>query len=803
MRDNLSPEFIAELSRQGCSPVQVAIFKFSTGNRALSDRVFEYAPGLYTEDLIESWGDMPRTANTAETLAGSGVPIPSCALTILNIGPDWFSGQISGITLEEVEVELWQYFRGIDDSYLIDRFVIQDNFQHGQGHLTLSLDLVSPLLASDPYIGTLDPVSNTYLGVPIGLIIGVPGILYGVNPYAKLDISLTGAETTIITDRDLLTADFVAPGSIEIGVNIVNYTGISGNNFTGCSRVASGAGAGQYITKVGHDYIFAFGAGPVSVAGPVYVDGESYTGDRDIRNDLNPVQVAFPDRLPGELAKPPSEYIDATLFNDYAEAALSIAANTGDVTIYCDRDLIEAGFVTPSSTIAIIDGLDGFFYTGISGNNFTGCSGVNGIFPVGAPVTMFWQSGSSLSVQVQPGDTTVYCDLDLFSAGFPAAGGFAQIYTNPGFDKFSYTGIAGNNFTGCSGIESTVSAGARVTQYSWMYTLPPGEIFDSSNPKVNGVPIGRDRFFYDSAVLDDLRVIIDYSLVKDGDEVEVRVSVFERSSSINVTLSIGDSESSDVSPADLIISMISKNKNLIIDQASFDAARIWFNDNGYVFNGFIPGDQRLLKTLLDMCQQCRSTLIHDNGYLYLKVNGISSQSSMLFWSERENTVAKNSIQVSRQRAEDTKNWIDVRYDTSDIQAGYQGGFTIKDQQSIDKQGRLQGTLDLYLIDDQVMANDIASYYLTDRKTPYTIITFKTYTEGFPLQIGDTVTLITRYSGFIIFKGRVVDTSPSFGSWKQKKMYHYNVTIAGYLPAAGDSGSTGHGAGLHGVQPHGL
>lgn len=735
MRDNLSPEFIAEFSRQGCSPIQVAIFKFSTGDRALSDRVFEYAPGLYTEDLIESWGDMPRTANTAETLAGSGVPIPSCTLTILNIGPDWFSGQISGITLEEVEVELWQYFRGIDDSYLIDRFIIQDNFQHGQGHLTLSLDLVSPLLASDPYVGTLDLVTNEYIGVSIGSLAGVLGVPFGVNPYAKITTSLSGGEPVIECDRDLVAVGFLATGGqIEIGWNIISYTGISGNNFIGCTNLTNPHSSGQYVTLYDHDYVFAFGTGPVDIAGPVFIAGEIYTGAYTIISDVSIVQVIFPDRLPNNiLEETPGVYIDAILDAGYPLARVNFPVSAGDPLVICDRDLTAAGF--PASGLLLLD-YELASYDSISGDRFyIGSEHINFDHPIDEYVMLY------------PLDSIFFLPSGVIDVTKPPTINSGVPYDN----DYTYGGTA----------ES------------------PTVTFPNSLPYLDG--IGNSRIYY----------------------TDVAVCMLDRQSFDDPLMNIGDQNSAGVNPADAILSIGYKNPRLLFDDASFSTARTWFNDNGYVFNGFIPGDQRVLKTLLDMCQQCRSTLIHDNGYLYLKVNGLSSQSSMLFWSERENTVAKNSIQVSRQRAEDTKNWIDVRYDASDIQAGYQGGFTIKDQQSIDKQGRLQDTLDLYLIDDQVMANEIASYYLTDRKTPYTIITFKTYTEGFPLQIGDTVTLITRYSGFIIFKGRVVDTSPSFGSWKQKKMYHYNVTIAGYLPTAGDSGSTGHGAGLHGVQPHGL
>ena len=179
MRDDLSPEFLAELEVPGRAPYQLAVFKFPSGDRFLSDREFEHSPGLYTEPVIESWGTLDKTASTANSIGGDGLPVSVVTLAIINMGPDWFSRIFSVDDPENVEVEIWQYFGALgDERYLIDRFVIQDNIAYSQSSLTVSLDLVSITMREDPYIGTLDPVTNEYFGVPIGSISGVPGTLY-------------------------------------------------------------------------------------------------------------------------------------------------------------------------------------------------------------------------------------------------------------------------------------------------------------------------------------------------------------------------------------------------------------------------------------------------------------------------------------------------------------------------------------------------------------------------------------------------------------------------------------------------
>ncbi len=77
-----------------------------------------------------------------------------------------------------------------------------------------------------------------------------------------------------------------------IDFDTISYSGISGSSFTGVSGVDSSHSSGQYLFVSNHEYLFAFGAGPVGVAGPVYVNGAAYA-DCTIYKDRNPVQVGF------------------------------------------------------------------------------------------------------------------------------------------------------------------------------------------------------------------------------------------------------------------------------------------------------------------------------------------------------------------------------------------------------------------------------------------------------------------------------------------------------------------------------
>lgn len=711
MRDDLSQDFLDELEAYGVTPVQVAVFKFASGYRYLSDRAFEYEPGEFAESLIDSWGELDRTASVSDTIAGSGVPVSVVSLSILNVGPNWFSSQFNNEPAEGVEVEIWQYLLGVTDKYLIDSYIIQDNISHSQSSITISVDLVSKLMYSDPYVGFLDENIKDYLGVSVGALSGVPGTPYGDNPYAKLAETIEPGATSILCDRDLLTAGFPVSGTIEIGVDTITYTGISGSTFTGVLGVEKSATTGRFVILQGHDYIFSFGSGPVESAGPVYVDGEIYSGPHSIDYTGPVVTVTFPDRLPykDQIIEPVYSYHEDSKELDYTDLNLVLSSHWE---------------LTPSRAELISDGNHGSYplIAELQGMNIT------------IPSNAVDVSGVA-ELKFESGDCRTKFRISTLEATFNYSYTFAtyrrQIY------KWD---LAGVNYLEIYGRNTQV--GDKL------------------------ISINKDTYVY--------RINVSWKIPEVVGET-IR-TFFD-----NPTINIGDPSIGGANPADAILSIASKNPLFSPDTDSFDTARAWFDTNDYEFSGFIPGDQRVLQTLNDMCLQCRSILIPRAGKYLLKVRQPLADIPIAqeYFSDTANDVSRNSIGVSQQRYADIVNDIDTRFDTNDLQAGYNASITISSSSSKDKFGTQKETLDFYLIVDETMADEVSNFWLNEWEEPYTIITFRGYLKAFPLEIYDVIGIRTKYSNLRYFKGHIINPSRNFGSWKRRKIDFHEITIAGY------------------------
>ena len=782
---------------------QLAVFIAPAGGRRyLSDRVFEVQPGVFSEALVESWGELSLSASTSASAAGNGVPIKTCTLSILNFGPDWFSADYIRTGITGTRVELWQYVGGgsAPDPLLIDTFLVQDNISYGQGASTVNVDLVSELMGNDPYVGTLDPVTNEYYGISLGALSGVPGTLYGVNPVAKILADVAPGSSTIQTDRDLAGENFPTSGQVEIGVWLITYTGISADTFTGCTGVEITLPSGQFITLAGHDYVFACGAGPVDTAGPVFVDGVPYAGSYTIDTTSNPVTVTFPERLPNILTVNPSESVSGTLLQETPDAIFSFGSGEQLGGVYTEDGLYE-----------------GVWYS-------TGTpEDVQITFPGGLPSVVIHHDDVEESVIVErkyyiedfevfAGATIQYDSVFGGYRLYPPSGGNAgDLYARVPYtgitipsDAYDINGFARTDMN--IGYAEAVWTLAGDGPHSAHSATTAGGLYDVDS--ADDVSAGNNEFKV-YALLDNLDpdvfilsewipsrpvvwISVFYKYISEPayDEIKVYNSVDiyidrhdSRDSFDSITLNIGDPSAGGANPADAILGVLSKNPTLATDSSSFDAARTWYDTNGYEFTGFIPGNQRMRKTLLDMCRQCRSMVYSRAGTVYLKVLGIDSSAPVqTYRSEAISTryaVSKNSITVQDQQFSDIVNSLDVRYDASDVQAGYQHSFKVADSGSVTRYKLQDDTFDMYLVSDAAMASDVADYDLSTRAYLYTLVSFTTYLDAFPLEIYDQVALVTRYSKIVYFKGRVVNVQREFGSWKRKQMDRHKITIAGY------------------------
>ena len=730
MRTDLSVEFLEELEKPGRSPYQLAVFKFSSGDVYLSDRVFEASPGINSEALIDNWGELSAAADTSESISGGGFPVSVLTLQILNYGPDWFSSRLFTEDLENVEVDIWQYFGGgyLAGRVLIDTFIVQDNIEYSQSNLILSLDLVSRTMESNPYLGTLDQITNDFDGVVVGQSADVPGELYGINPLAALKIEgITDDITTIITDESSLSVlGFPSAGVILIDYEAIEYTSISGGTFFGCTR---GFEAGTTYSAAfphtgtvslrGHEYLYSFGVGPLEFMGPVKLGGSVYVGLHTIYKDLNPVLVGFPDSPPFLESEGDEVSKDKDAgFSNLAGQDWGYQATMDDCDIYAYEcryytsaalgDVLGSGGITfnvpvlPIGTVDFVNNLSSRLSLKSELKNYSESTATNKI------VFSKWWLPDYL-----PNDSSY---IETYYAVFDYLPGPQSI-------SFSFVYSASVNCSLSNQAAGRILCGGFAIKYQ---------------PKIKVMP--------------------------------------EAPSCL-----IGENTGS-ANPSDLILSILGAwGYSDIIDSTSFASAHDWYNLNNYLFTGFIPGDFRMNQVIKDMLHQCRSYLTLASGRISLKIKkNINDVPAVEFFaSETSLDVASKTIKIKKQRFEDTLNKVIVRYNKGSTQGDYQDAFFLIDDPSTEAYGKQESTLDFYLISDTIMAQNVAQFWLDDRKKPYTIITFTAYLKAFPIEIGDSVQLKTRFSKLGVFRGTVVNTSRIFGSWKTQKINTIEITLVGY------------------------
>lgn len=743
MRDDLPQFFLEELTRQGCTPVLYVIFTFPDDSTyAISDRVFQYSPDPadVTQNLVTSWGSLMGTGSADDAAAGMGLHVSSFSLSIANVFPYDFASKVTSVDPSSIVAELWFTFDYTDvftagGQQQAGRYTVQDNLSIDQASLTFSIDFVALSISINPIIGALDSSINDFFDVPIGEVPGVPGQLYGYNPLAKVKVSYNAGATVIQCDRDLESAGFPTSGSIEIGVDRIFYTGISGNNFTGCSSVGVDSGVGQFVTLFDHDYVFSFGAGPIQEAGPVRINGEVYSGPYTIDKDSNPVTVTFPARLPNHTETFGAEY-------NYG---------TEDVVI-----------------TAI--GLDLHPNVGIIGTEAIECRNITG------------QSFNWWNV-VAAQKTSIGVS---YPAGATLVRGYSEVKFGTGpFGRFSAR-LGGTLYTRNEGI----------TQNTVIRRNFNG--ITDAGPAVNKVTFTS----YRNSQLAHIVGWFDYFKVHLEWKELVQSAYQTRESYDTPQLDIGGEASDDVNPADALLQFIKRNDRLSVNDTSFDIARIWYDDNAYYLNGYLPGEMRVNEALIAICYQVRSVIIDRAGVLYLKVlepislNGIDP--SDVFYSELSENVVKDSIRISWQRHDDTINSYSVRYNETPG-VGFNKSFVLSDQQRVSVSGLLDDKLDLPLVTSPDMANDVGDFWLSETREPDLLVEFKTLLEGFKYEIGDVIAIATEFNGLGYFKGRIIQVIRTPGDPDSPDGLDITtLIISGKRNLTGGHGVTPHGSGPHGI-----
>ncbi len=728
MRTDLPLAFLAQLTKRGRAPRQLLELYFDTGTVYLSDQTYGADLADSYEAVIEDWGTLEDTSNLQNVLNGTNSGTRQLSITVLNKGAIPFSSRFNSQAPENVKGRLYQWFEGIAkaDKVLIDELVIQDPIEYSEDSILLKLDLVSSNQYANPYIGQLDSTENEFYGIVIGSVSNAPGTAYGTRPVVVLAGDLAEDAVTIPCTSSPATAGFTAPGSLMLDFEKISYTGISGNDFTGCSRGVSAGitysapmphSDGQEIFKAGHEYLYSFGAGPLDAMGPVYVAGEIYTGAHTIYKDRNPVQVGFPDGDP---------FIKGT-----GASITKDVSSYGTVGAY-GGNLYETNWST-LKTDCIFESVRGKYSIGntLGSNTFY----------------FYW----SVAVPASITNFSEYVSGSIFVKGN------AWSYDVPsGVLQTSKTKFNGTTLV-TSGLNTGVYYGEATFDFgSW------GDLTSSKLASNEYFSSGAAQAVYESGDFKCLTSSVSY-----------KPYVKNYSTAITCDLSSGTGTTNPADAITMVLATMGIAGN--IEQATFALARDWYDTNGYSFNGFIPGDMRCRDILTTMCQQCRSRLLYDGGVVKLKVREALKDKTV----DKVFTKAQcrlKSISVVRQSVQDILNKITLRYSASDVLASFQSKVSVSDSTSQDKFGLQEVVWDFFLVDDVTMATDLADFYLAELKDPHAFITFTAYLEAFILEIDDVIALGTDFSGIKTFIGDVASISRRFGKGKTGDINLYNITI---------------------------
>ena len=737
MRADLNQAFLDELARQGRGPRQLLVFKFTAGDIFVSDQTYTGLPDIYLP-IVESWGDLENINSSSTEFNADASATLQMTISLLNTGPDRFSDNFITENPENIEVDLYQWFDGFDygDKVLINTFLVQDPIAFSEASGLLSLDLVSKNQYSDPYVGMISTVDHEFYGVVLGSLTGAPGTPYGSHPVVTLAGDIDASVAIITCNEDLAAAGFPASGYVIIDFELIQYTGISGASFTGCTRGSSAGSSwsaafahdsGRQIFVYGHEYLFAFGQGPLEFMGPVSVDGVVYTGPHTIYQDRNPVQVGFPNGYP-YTRQAGSDLITADVtgngdLGSYGGYIVSI--NESEIAFDCDTTGYKCRY-----NQGMVNGYEiaNFYWTiQISDaiKNFTELSSAKlDITAWDKRVHDYLNGGWQLSYQIVyiPGGGARYITDNPPS---PVDGTFLKQTTINGYN--SWSSFTGAHFFSCR--------------------------YCSSDTAWNTSDAG------------GVRCVLA--------EVKYKPYIKNYSSAVTCDLSSG---TGNTNPADAIEAMLGKiGIGAMVDSASFQTAWNWFDTNSYAFAGFIPGDMRCRQAIKDMCRQSRSALVYNAGTIKLIIRQLNKDQTPIATIDKDNLQLR-SISVQRQNIADIINYVDVRFDAVDVQKDYQQLYTCSDSSSLSKYGKHDTVWDAYLIKSAAMAQDVAGYYLEVSQTPAMFISCRTYLASFPLELHDTIELQTDFNKFFSVRAQIISSKRIFGSGKNHQINLFEITV---------------------------
>lgn len=314
MRNDLSANFLTEMSKTERFPIQIAVFHFEIGDVCVSDRDISLGGVVYT-GIVEDWGEL-ATVGGVDAISSTH----ECAITLWNGGANPFTNYFQAEDPINVFVSIYQGFAGLDfdDFAIIGEFVIQDPIMVSEKSSLITLDLVSTNMRYFSQVGTLLTKENfpdaleSDLNKPIDLIVGDAGQVQCLcskqPPVATMTGSILSNPTKVYTHENLSDENFTSFGFIQIDDEIMQYNYrnadyfnviVRGSTRNGTKTKAVDHSDGATIIQANLDtrVEYVIGQGPLSNASSVLVNGQEPTIPYQLSLGGNPAKIIF-DRQP-------------------------------------------------------------------------------------------------------------------------------------------------------------------------------------------------------------------------------------------------------------------------------------------------------------------------------------------------------------------------------------------------------------------------------------------------------------------------------------------------------------------------
>lgn len=297
----------------GRSPRQLAVFHFAVGDVYVSDQDLGATDGLANEysGIVEDWGELRGAGDPSNPDASE---IRQMSITLWNGGDSPFSDYFLEENPENVQVDLYQWFAGINKSHkaLIDRFVCQDPIATDEVSRLLRIDLCSLPMLYDGPVGDIVKIADwpnakdEDLGKYIPVIFGDAGyvttLCVRTGPKATLNGSILEDTLTITAYEDLDEEGFTQSGTIQIDAERMTYSSRTEHDFIISQRGADGTIGVEHLNQAEiqqhvTDFTYVICAGPVYAIANVKVGGilapsAIYT----VYTSLNPVRIVFSEK---------------------------------------------------------------------------------------------------------------------------------------------------------------------------------------------------------------------------------------------------------------------------------------------------------------------------------------------------------------------------------------------------------------------------------------------------------------------------------------------------------------------------